>query len=129
MKEIGFISGKAVAVTPVYYLIDGKAIMSEITVKDTDAPLNATVTFLDAKGNPTEPDDTPQWSSDNEAVCTVAASADGKSAVVTIAGKLGAAVVGVKSTDTNGTEILSQGTVTVQASEATVGDVEFTKSA
>lgn len=103
--------------------------MGEITVKDTDPGPSATVTFLDIHGHETEPDDVPQWSSDNEAVATVAASDDGKSATVSLPGEVGAAVISVQSTDTDGTVVLSQGTITVQPSEAVIGSVEFTPGA
>lgn len=98
--------------------------MGEITVKDSDAPFGATVTFMDAKGAQTTPDDVPQWVSDNEDAATVEAADDGMSATVT-PGLPGAAVISVDSTDTDGTQLTSQGTVTVQPGEAVIGDVEF----
>ena len=99
--------------------------MGQITVKDSDAPLGATVTFLDAKGATTTPDSVPTWASSDETVATVQVSDDGLSAVVTI-GNPGATVISVDTTDNDGTVVHSEGTVTVQPGEATIGSVEFT---
>lgn len=98
--------------------------MGAITVKDSDAALHASVSFLDAKGAPTAPDDVPQWASDNENAATVEASEDGLSASVT-PGLPGAAIISVTSTDTDGTIVTAQGTVTVQPGEAVIGEVTF----
>jgi hypothetical protein len=106
------------------YILFGGINMASIEVVDTSAPLNATVSFLDAEGNPTTADDVPQWSSDNDAVVSVVASADGLSAEVTIGGP-GAAVVSVNTTNTDGSTASAQGTVTVLPGDAVVGSVEF----
>jgi len=113
---------------PILFLLNKEILMGQITVRDDSAPLGATVTFVDAKGAPTSPDDVPAWSSDNEEAAVVAASDDGLSATVTV-GLPGAAVISVSSTDTDGTVVTSQGTITVQSGEAAVGDVEFSAPA
>lgn len=112
--------------TEVIFIKGGVYSMGAITVKDSDAPFGATVTFLDAKGAATNPDDVPQWSVDDPNVATVVASDDGLSATVT-PGLPGAAIVTVSSTDTDGSVVSSQGTVTVQPGEAVIGDVEFSQ--
>lgn len=116
--------GPPVAAFPILFFNEEVPEVSAITVKDSSGPLSATVTFVDAKGAATTADDVPQWSSDNEAAASVQASADGLSATVTV-GTPGAAVITVTSTDTDGTVVTSQGTITVQPGEATIGDVEF----
>ncbi len=100
--------------------------MADISVRDDNAPLNATVSFVDAKGAAVGPDDVPVWSSSDDTVASVDASADatGLSAVVTI-GVPGAAVISVDSTDTDGTVIAASGTVTVTAGEPAAGEVNF----
>lgn len=116
--------GQAAFACPVIFEHEGVMQMGEITVKDDSAPLGATVTFLDAKGAETQPDETPQWSSSDETVAAVTADDDGMAASVTV-GTPGAAVITVTTTDADGTEVTSQGTVTVQPGEAVIGDVEF----
>jgi hypothetical protein len=120
--------GAARVAAPVLFFGKGGISMGAITVKDTDAPFGATVTFLDAKGAPTSPNDVPQWSSDNDAAASVVAAADGLSAEVS-PGTPGAAVITVSTTDADGTVVTSQGTVTVQSGAAVIGDVEFTAPA
>jgi hypothetical protein len=110
---------------PVVFL-KGAPCMGAITVKDSDAPFSAAVTFVDAKGDATTPDDVPTWSTDNASAVGIVAAADGLSAEIT-PGSPGAAVVTVSTTDTDGNVVLSEGTVTVQPGEAVIGDVEFTK--
>lgn len=112
------------SVAVVLFFDNGGPTVGAITVRDTDAPFGASVSFLDAKGATTQPDDVPQWSSDNEDAATVEASDDGMSATIT-PGNPGAAVIEVTSTDNDGTVVTSQGTVTVQPGEAVIGDVEF----
>jgi hypothetical protein len=103
---------------------EGKVVMASIEVTTESTELNASVSFLDAEGNPTTADDVPAWSSDNEAAATVAASEDGLSAVVSI-GSPGAAIISVTSTNTDGTTASAQGTITVLAGDASVGEVVF----
>jgi hypothetical protein len=104
---------------------EGETHMSSTTVSDTSGPLNAHVTFLDAHGHETTADDVPQWTSDNEGVASVAASSDGMSAEVTVSGTPGAAVISVDSTNTDGSTVHSQGTITVLPGDAVSGDVTF----
>lgn len=99
--------------------------MASVEVLDTQEPFGGSVAFLDIKGNLTNPDDVPQWSSDNETVATVSADESGLSGIVTLTGTLGAAVISVDSTDTDGTQIHAEGTVTVKSSEAVSGSVTF----
>jgi hypothetical protein len=120
--------GPPVMAFPIIFYQEEKPHMSEVTVRDSDAPLQATVTFLDAKGAVTAPDNAPVWTSDNEDVATVEANVDGLSATVTL-GVPGAAVISVETVDTDGTDVVSQGTVTVQSGEAVVGSVEFAPGA
>lgn len=87
--------------------------VSDITVQSTDSPFGATVTFLDANGASTQPNDVPQWSSDNDAAASVVAADDGLSATVTVAGA-GVANIAVSSTDADGTVVTGSGAVTVE---------------
>lgn len=103
--------------------------MGEITVTVDAAPLGASARFLDAKGNETTPDEVPQWSSSDENVASVEASGDGLSAVVTV-NSPGATVIEVSTVETNtDTEIVAQGTVTVQPGDTVIGDVSFSENA
>ena len=106
--------------------IEQGAQMADITVPDTNAPLNAAVAFVDAKGAATTAQDVPVWSSSDDTVAAVDASADatGLSAVVTI-GNAGAAVISVSSTDLDGTVVAASGTVTVTAGEPAAGEITF----
>jgi len=118
--------GPPVISSPVIFKNKESFFMGEITVKDSDAPLGATVTFLDAKGATTTPDDVPAWTSSDETVATVAASDDGLTGTVTI-GMPGATVIEVSTVESNtGDTITAQGTVTVQAGDSVIGSVEFT---
>lgn len=100
--------------------------MSDISVRDTQGPLSAVVSFQDVHGHPTSPSDVPQWTSSDPSVATVDASAEstGLIAVVTILGP-GATVIGVSSAGQDGNPITAQGTVTVTSGEATSGEVTF----
>ena len=98
--------------------------MGMISVQDDASPLHASVTFLDAEGNPATPDDVPSWTSDNEDAATVEAAEDGLSATVTI-GAPGAAIISVDTTNTDGSTVHSQGTITVLSGDVVSGDVQF----
>jgi len=113
---------------PVLFRKGDQLNMGAISVKDSSAPLGATVSFVDAKGAPATADDVPVWASDNAASADVVAADDGLSAVVTI-GLPGTANITVTSTDLDGTVITSAGVVSVTPGEAEVGDVEFTAPA
>jgi hypothetical protein len=98
--------------------------MSDISVLDTAGTLNGTVAFLDAEGNPTTADDVPVWSSSDETIASVAAAADGLSAVVTVLGPVGATVIAVDSTrSSDQADVHAQATLTVTASEEVSGEV------
>lgn len=114
----------AIAFPILFYDTEGHQHMDSITVKDSSAPLSATVTFLDAKGAPTTADDVPAWSSSDESVATAEATEDGLSASIAI-GTPGAAIITCVTTDADGTTVTSQGTVTVQPGEAVIGAIDF----
>ncbi len=98
--------------------------MSDLQILDTSGPLDAAVTFIDAVGNPTTADDVPAWSSSDESVATIAAAADGLSAVVTPTGTLGATVIAVDSVRASDqADVHAQATLTVAASEEVSGEV------
>lgn len=101
--------------------------MGMISVADDSGALSATVTFLDAEGNVATPDDVPSWASDNEASATVTASDDGLTGTVEI-GAPGAAIISVTTVNDDGSEVTSQGTITVIAGKAVTGDVEFAEA-
>lgn len=106
--------------------------VGELTVKDTSGDLNAAVTFLDAEGHETAPDNVPAWTSSDETVATVTPSEDGLAATVAVGGP-GVALIEVRVTETNeetqeSYEIVAQGTLTVQPGDAVIGDVSFTSS-
>jgi hypothetical protein len=80
------------------------------------------IQIVDAKGNAAPVDGAPVWSSSDESVATVAAAADGMSAVVTAAGALGTCQVNVGADADLGTGVTTiTGTldVSVVASQAT----------
>lgn len=101
--------------------------MGEITVKDDNPGLTATVSWVDAEGSPTTPVDTPTWSSTDESVATVEASDDGNTASISI-GSPGATVIQVDTTQEDGDVISAQGTITVQPGEVAMGSVEFAET-
>lgn len=105
----------------------GTALMGSLTMKDNDPAATAAVTFQDADGNPTAPDDIPAWSADDGGtIVTLTPAADGLSASVAPVGALGTANISMTSTDTNGTVVSATGDVTVVSSEAATADIEFT---
>ena len=110
--------------------VHGRSIeVGEITVSDEVGTLNATVSFLDAKGAAAVPDGVPTWSSSDDAVASVEAASDGLSAVVTV-GAPGAAAIEVVSEETDNEtgdayELRGSGLVNVTAGDAVVASVEF----
>jgi hypothetical protein len=112
----------------VVWLIDEGSVVGEITVKDDHAPLNATVSWVDAEGSPATPVDVPVWSSTDESVATVEASEDGSTATISI-GSPGATVIQVDTTQADGDVISATGTITVEPGEVTLGSVEFAEEA
>jgi hypothetical protein len=116
--------GPPVVAFPILFITGKEISVGHITVRDSTAPIKASVTFKDAAGHDTAPEGLPTWTSSDEAVATVVASEDGLSAEVT-AGSPGAAVIEVKEVDNAGQEIVSQGTVTVQPGDAVIGEIHF----
>lgn len=103
--------------------------MGEITISDEVGTLNATVSFLDAKGAAATPDGIPAWSSSDDTIASVVAAEDGLSAVVTV-GTVGAAAIEVVSQETDNEtgdpyELRGSGLVNVTAGDAVVASVEF----
>jgi len=125
--------GKPVAAFPLtFYTTQGGPEVSDIQVPDDSGPLNAVASFLDARGNPTNPGATPTWTSSDETVATVEAAEDGMSAVVTIVGGLGASQITCtdpESADDDTDDVIAVGTVSVVPGKAVVGDVQLTPSA
>jgi len=105
----------------------GRLTVAETIVSSDQGTVSARVRFLDAHGNETTPDDTPAWTSSDEAVATVEPATDGLTATVTVTGQAGASVIGVETVEENtGDTIRAEGTLTVQASDTTVsGEVTF----
>jgi len=121
--------GPPLVAVPVLFHPTGGIAMGEITVTVDAEPLGASVKFLDSKGNETQPDETPEWSSSDESVASVSASDDGMTGTVTVSSP-GATVIEVSTVETNtGEDIIAQGTVTVQPGDTVVGSVEFAESA
>lgn len=116
--------GPPVVAFPILFTTGRETSVGQINVPDSSDPLNASVSFRDAKGYETSPEGTPAWSSSDEAVASVQASEDGLSASVTV-GAPGATVIEVRETDSQGQEIVAQGTVTVQPGDAVIGEVNF----
>jgi len=98
--------------------------MGEITVPSDSGALTGRLSFLDSEGHETTADDVPQWTSTDEAVATVTPSDDGLSASVEIGGP-GASVIEARSMNDDGSEVVAQGTVTVQPGDAVIGSIEF----
>jgi hypothetical protein len=103
--------------------------LADLTLKDTDPDPNGSVGFVDADNNATSAADVPVWVSSDPTIATVSASADGLSATIAKTGTLGATVIGVDAHNNDGTDIHSQATLTVVASEAVSGDVTLTPGA
>ena len=103
--------------------------MGEIVVRDDETTLRASVTLLDAEGNPTTADDVPTWDVGDESVVTVHPADDGLSATFDV-GNPGASSVTVTTTETHDgqgdpTQIVLTGLVTVVAGDTVSGSVEF----
>lgn len=91
-----------------------------------DKTASAAIAYVDAKGNPATVEGAPVWSSSDEAILTVAAAADGFSAVVTPVGPLGSAQIKVVADADMGegvTEIITIGDVEVVAGSAVAGNL------
>jgi len=125
--------GQPVTAFPlIFYSTQGGLDVSDIQVQDDSAPLTATATFLDARGNPATPGATPTWTSSDESVATIEVAEDGMSATVTVVGGLGAAQITCtdpESADDNTDDVISVGTVSVVPGNAVVGDIQFSPTA
>jgi hypothetical protein len=112
----------------------GGASMGEITVNEGDPPISATVSYINqTTGDPAEASDTPVWSSADDAIASVEASADGLSATVTPLSSGDAeggtaVVISCVAHDAEGDEVRSEGTVTVQpGGEVLIGEITFSE--
>lgn len=82
----------------------------------------------DNRGNPTEPDGVPVWSTDNSDILDVVPAADGRSAVIKAKGPLGTANVQVECDADLGTGVaplILLGEITVTAGQAVTGTLTF----
>jgi len=88
--------------------------------------VDLSVAFTDAAGNPAPVDGAPVWSSSDETVLTVTASADGMTATAVTTGKLGQAQISVTGDADLGagtTSVAGTLDVTVQASAAVAANI------
>jgi len=111
----------------VLFRLKGASTVGEITVKDDEGNLSATVTALDAEGHETTFDEPPTWESSDDSVATCQPSEDGYGCTFTI-GSPGSAVItatGVETGSGERVEIKSTGLINVTAGDAAVGSVEF----
>lgn len=102
--------------------------MTAFTLPD-DKTAGAAVAYVDAKGNPATVDGAPVWTSSDETILTVAAAADGMSAVVTPVGPLGTAQIKIDADADMGagvTDIITLADVEVVAGQAVAGNVTLT---
>ncbi len=104
--------------------------MSDITVPITQDTLTATVTYEDVDADIVNPVSPPVWSSSDESIATVDASADptGMTAAVTLLHAAGSATIDAATTNSDGTVVTGSGTITVEAApvlEPATGDVTF----
>jgi len=97
-----------------------------------DKTVSASVAFTDAKGKPAKVDGIPIWASDNEDAATVAANADGMSAVVTPGALAGDEPWTANITVTADADlgegskpIIGTGSVTVTGGAASVVEITF----
>jgi len=108
---------------------EGKSQMGEITVPDTETTLRASVTFRDAEGHETLPDQVPTWEISDPEVLTCNPADDGLSATFVV-GAPGVSNVVVRTMETHEgvgtpTEIMLTGLVTVIAGDVVTGSVDF----
>lgn len=122
-------AGEAALAVMVWHPTKGGPLVGALTVKDTSGDLAATVTFLDAEGHETTPDQVPVWTSSDETVATVVPADDGLSATISVGGP-GVALIEAHETETveetgETSDVVAQGTLTVQPGDAVIGSVEF----
>jgi hypothetical protein len=124
-------AGTGLTATPVTFTIGKESYVGEITVNEGDPAISATVSYVNADtGEPAQASDTPVWSSADDSIASVEASADGMSATVTPLSSGDAAggtavVISVVAHDAEGDEVRSEGTVTVQPGEVLIGEITF----
>lgn len=104
--------------------------VGEITVRDDETTLRASITLVDAEGSQVEPDSPPTWEVGDDTVLSVTPSQDGKTATFVV-GSPGASAVTVTAIETHDgegdpTPIVLTGLVTVLGGDAVGGSVEFT---
>ena len=100
--------------------------MADITVQDT-ATLSGSIQFLDAEGQATEPDDVPVWTSSDETVAVLTVSDDGLTVSVEVGG-IGASLVEVTSTTTDGDVITGRATITSEPGEPATAEISFVET-
>ena len=99
--------------------------MEPVTLHDSDPNFTAVFHPVDAKGNPTTPDDIPVWSVSDATILQVSSvTPDGLTAVVAIVGVEGTATLAVTSVDMDGTVISATQDYTITAGEAVSGTIE-----
>lgn len=102
---------------------------STYTGTDADAPFTATATFKDAAGNDVAPDDVPVWATSDPTIASVVASADGTSAVFTVAGRAGSCTATCTSVNKAGITLVLQGAIIINAGDAVQGEIDFPTTA
>jgi len=93
-----------------------------------DKSVTATLSYVDAKGNPALVEGAPVWSTDRPDLVTVTAAADGMSAVIAPVGPLGSAQISVDADADLGagvTTLTTLGSVEVIAGTAVAGVMNF----
>jgi hypothetical protein len=126
-------AGTGLTATPVTFTIGKESYVGEITVNEGDPAISATVSYVNADtGEPAQASDTPVWSSADDSIASVEASADGMSATVTPLSSGDAeggtaVVISVVAHDAEGDEVRSEGTVTVRPdpNEVLIGEITF----
>src|SRR5215471_12017491 len=83
-----------------------------------DKKVDAHVTFLSEKGNPTVPESVPDWLTDNTDLLALTPSADGLTCTISAIGPLGTATVAVKATLAEGGSVAGSVDIKVIASSA-----------
>jgi len=96
------------------------------SMRDSDAPILATVAYLDARGAATAPENTPAWASSDTSVASVAAgpAGDGLSAVVTAVGP-GTATITATTTNSDGSSVVASADLAVTAGQPVTGTITF----
>lgn len=96
---------------------------------DDVTTLNATASFVNAKGNPATVDGTPTWALDGDPIGSVSAGGDGLSAVVSLNGTLGTAQLSVRADADKSTgirELILTADIEIVPGEAVTGSINVT---